>query len=353
MTDKQLRIITHDCEEISEELQGKIENLRGASILITGGTGFIGSWLSEVITFLNDNYAFKIRLYLLSRHAYQFKEIAPHLSSRHDISLISNELASIYELPEDITYIIHAAGSPDNRLNASDPMKVFRTIVNGTNSLLDTAARLPNLKRMLNISSGLIYGSQPIELDRIKEEFLGGPDTNTAMSTYTEGKRMAEVLCSIFRTQQRMEIVTARPFAFIGPYQRLNRPWAINNFISEALNGGPIRILGDGCTIRSYMYPSDMVNWLLTLLVSGKSGQAYNLGSVEEISLYNLALKIASFFPQKIEIQSNIAPATNKISRLIPDIGRAENLNLKNKVSLNNALLRSIEWFKDESLKTI
>jgi dTDP-glucose 4,6-dehydratase len=226
---------------------------------------------------------------------------------------------------------------------------VVRTIVNGTASLLDSASRLQDLRRIVNISSASIYGNQPEEITRIPEKFYSGPDINLAMSAYAEGKRMSEVLCSIYRTQYRMEIVTIRPFAFIGPYQSLDRPWAINNFLSDALNKGPIRILGDGSTVRSYMYPSDMVNWVLNILLRGKNGFVYNMGSTEEIKLMQLAQKIASFFSDKIDIQSNIAPVSNKISRLIPDTSLAEkDLQLRLTVSLDEALFRSIEWFKED-----
>lgn len=349
MTDKQKRIILRDCEEIGSDLSLSLKSLMNQTILITGGTGFFGTWFTEIVTFLNDNYSYNIKLYLLSKLAYNFKSKAPHLASRADVTLISNDISNIYELPEDINYIIHAAGSPDNRLNATDPLRVTRTIVNGTAALLETASRLPNLIKIVNVSSGLIYGAQPCELPKINEDYLGGPNTNTAMSAYSEGKRMAEVICSIYRTQHRLDIVTVRPFAFIGPYQSLDRPWAINNFISDALNGGPIKIMGDGLTVRSYMYPSDMVYWILNILVKGQSGSVYNIGSTEEIKLINLAEKIASFFPEKIEIQSNIAPVSNKISRLVPDISNVENnLGLKQKIRLEDAILRSIEWFRDE-----
>ncbi|NLL13013.1 MAG: NAD-dependent epimerase/dehydratase family protein [Fibrobacter sp.] len=349
LTDKQKRIINRDCEEIFPELCKFAEDLRDSSLLITGGTGFMGTWITEVITFLNDSFSLDIKLFLMARNAHQLINILPHIAKRKDVTLISSDVSVIYELPDQINYIIHAAGSPDNRLNANDPLRVVRTIVNGTASLLDSASRLQDLRRIVNISSASIYGNQPEEITRIPEKFYSGPDINLAMSAYAEGKRMSEVLCSIYRTQYRMEIVTIRPFAFIGPYQSLDRPWAINNFLSDALNKGPIRILGDGSTVRSYMYPSDMVNWVLNILLRGKNGFVYNMGSTEEIKLMQLAQKIASFFSDKIDIQSNIAPVSNKISRLIPDTSLAEkDLQLRLTVSLDEALFRSIEWFKED-----
>ena len=82
----------------------------------------------------------------------------------------------------------------------------------------------------------------------------------------------------------RLPIVTVRPFAFLGPYQLLDRPWAANNFIRDSLLGGPIRIQGDGQSVRSYMYPADMALWLLTIFPRGSVGSVYNVGSPNGIT---------------------------------------------------------------------
>ncbi len=325
-----------------------LSRLKNECILVTGGTGFFGTWLTELIAFLNDNYHFDIKLMLLSERAYNFSEKAPHLAMRKDVTLLPRDITSLFEVPSEVSMIIHAAGSPDNRLHATDPLRVARVIVNGVSAVLDAALRLPNLKKIINVSSGLIYGPQPLTIQRISESFIGGPDCNTGISVYAEAKRYAETLCSIFRTQYKLEIVTIRPFAFIGPYQLLDRPWAINNFIRDSLNGDTIRILGDGQTVRSYMYPSDMAFWVLRILDSGISGHAYNIGSPEGITLLETAEKIASLFPVKPAIRSNISLQTSSHrSVFVPDVSRAEEeLGLSITVGISDAVERTLRWYR-------
>ena len=165
-------------------------------------------------------------------------------------------------------------------------------------------------------------------------------------SAYAEGKRFSETLCATYRNQHRLPIVIARPFAFIGPYQHLDRPWAINNFINDSLRGGPIRIQGDGETIRSYMYASDMAWWFLNILAQGQVGKSYNVGSPQEISLAHLAEKVANNFPIRPKIILGVSSDRNlHRSRFVPDVSLARNtLKLNEAVDLDTAIQNTIKW---------
>lgn len=350
-----LNMIQKDCDEVTAKSAPLLSKLKDECILITGGTGFMGTWLVEMVTFLNDNYNFNTRLILLYSRAQSFSAKAPHLAMRKDVELIERDVRNVLEIPDEITYIIHAAGNPDNRQHASDPLKTMHVISKGTDAILNAAVRLPNLKKLLNISSGLIYGAQPLELNAIVENFRGGPDCGSVASVYAEAKRFAEMLCSAYRSQCKMAIVTARPFAFIGPYQLLDKPWAINNFIRDSLMGGPIRILGDGETVRSYMYPSDMAFWLLRILVDGTPGLTYNVGSPHGITLQQLAEKIAGNFPVRTKIISRVAGEGNLYrSRLVPDVTLAQkNLGLNLKVDINEAIRRTLLWYRESGIKRL
>ena len=355
MNSNMLNMIQKDCDEVTANSASLLSKLKGECILITGGTGFMGTWLVEIVTFLNDNYNFNTRLILLSERAQNFSAKAPHLAMRKDVELIERDVRNVLEIPDEITFIIHAASNPDNRIHASDPFKTIYVISKGTDAIFNAAIRLPDLKKLLNISSGLIYGPQPLELDTIPENFRGGPDCDSVASAYAEAKRFAETLCSVYRSQYKMPIVTARPFAFIGPYQLLDKPWAVNNFIRDSLMGGPIRILGDGKTVRSYMYPSDMAFWLLRILVDGTSGLAYNVGSPHGVTLQQLAEKIASNFPVQPKIISRVAGDGSLYrSRLVPDVTIAQkNLGLTQKVNINEAIKRTLLWYRESGIKRI
>lgn len=315
----------------------------------------MGTWLVEMVTFLNDIYSFNTKLILLSDRATNFSAKAPHLAMRKDVELVERDIRNLIEIPEEVTYIIHAAANPDNRMHASDPLKTMDVISRGTDAVLNAALRLPNLKKSLNISSGLIYGYQPLELDAIAENFRGGPDCGSVASVYVEAKRFAETLCSAYRSQYKLAIITARPFAFIGPYQFLDKPWAINNFIRDSLMGGPIRILGDGETVRSYMYPSDMAFWLLRILVDGTSGLAYNVGSPHGMTLQQLAEKITGNFPIQPKIISRVAIDSDlNRSRLVPDVTLAQkNLGLNLTIDIDDAIRRTLLWYRENGIKGI
>lgn len=346
-------LIQRDCSEIIVGNVALLSDLKNQCLLITGGTGFMGTWLAEMVTFLNDNYNFNTKLILLAERSQDFIVKAPHLAMRKDIILLARGITSIVEIPEEVTMIIHAAATPDNRLHASEPLNTAQVIVNGTAALLAAASRLSNLKKMLNISSGLVYGSQPFNLDRIPENYSGSPDCSSVSSAYAEGKRFAETLCGIYRNQYKMPIVNVRPFAFIGPYQLLDRPWAINNFLHDSFLGGPIRILGDGETVRSYMYPSDMAFWLLRILLDGAVGTSYNVGSPFGITLRQLAQKIADNFSTSLEIPCSTLNSTHlKRSIFIPDITLAqETLGLKLVVDMDEAIKRTICWNKANGIR--
>lgn len=346
MNPEQKTLINKDCADILAEGYGPLQALKGECILITGGTGFVGTWVATLVAFLNDNYGFRTKLILLASHADSFTEKAPHLAVRNDITLIKRDIRHIVELPEDVNWIIHAASSPDSRFHASDPLRTIDIVVNGTSSILAAAVRLPNLRKVLNVSSGLVYGFPPRELERVPEDGWGALDPTFVSSVYAEAKRCAETVCVAYRNEHRMPIVTARPFAFVGPYQLLDKPWAINNFLRDALLGGPIRIQGDAQTVRSYLYASDMAFWLLRILVDGHSGHSFNVGSPHPITLLELAQKIASHSPGEVEIR---LPLIHKdawsISCFVPNVSRAENsLDLRLTVGLDEAIRRTLLW---------
>ena len=317
----------------------KLNNLKNSEILVTGGTGFFGKWILEFVIYLNDSYKFNIKLYLLARRI--TPEIKQILFIRKDIIFIQKDICSLVELPENINYIIHAASSPDNIEHINNPIETMNIISSGTKQLLDSIQNLENIKKVINLSSGQVYGK--VLGGIINENNYGYLDCASIKSIYPESKRFSETLCKAYETLYRLPIVQVRPFSFIGPFMSLEKPWAINNFIRDAIKFKRIKIIGNGKPIRSYMYPTDMVEWLFNILVTSKNNSIYNLGSDEGISLENLALKIKNIIGNDIVI--DILSMNKNEDIFLPDITNLrKELELTLKVNINDALEKTIKW---------
>jgi nucleoside-diphosphate-sugar epimerase len=346
---KELNDIRADCKQSLAGYIESLECLRNQTILITGGTGFIGKWLTEVVALLNDEYDFGIRLYLLARDIEQYRTEVPHLASLSYVNLIEQDIRNINTLPDDVRWIIHAAGSPDNRTHINNPLKTIETFYKGTQALLDACLRLPALNKFVHLSSNTVYGN-PLKFltSGIKETEMGVSESNTVNATYSEAKRMSETICAIYRNQQKLPIVIVRPFSFIGPYQGLEKPWAINNFIRDSILDGPIRILGNENTVRSYLYGSDAACWILMALANGKASSTYNIGGDQPLSLKELTGKITSNFTNKIDVlfkYSKVYSAHSSIS--IPDTSSIkQDLGVRQQIDFEIALIKTIDWYK-------
>lgn len=345
MSDRTALALRADCQTAITDI-AKLEKLRGQSLLVTGGTGFVGTWIAEMVACLNDIHGFGIELSLMSPSAGTLAERAPHLASRGDVRLIEQDVRDMTALPDGVTYVIHAAGTPDNRVHVTDPLRTMSVIAQGTSAVLHAAAGSPSLRKVLNVSSGLVYGAQPLDMVGVPETHAGGPRPDSISSVYAEAKRYAEAEAAAWRSQAKLPVVTARPFAFIGPYQGLDKPWAVNNFLRDALLCVPIRILGDAETVRSYMYPSDMAFWLLVILTEGVPGTAYNVGSPDGIALGSLAERVAASMPSPPEIVCRPL-GEPRTTRFVPDVSRAESLlGLTVTVGLDEAIRRTLDWHR-------
>lgn len=351
MSNKLVNNMQQACQVSTDYLLPVITSLRNQSILVTGGTGFMGKWLAEVVVYLNTSHQFNIKLYLLSRNIEAFKNAVPHLSNQPFIELIEADVRNLRDMPTDVSYVIHAAATPDRREHATQPLRVIETIYKGTLSVLDAATRLPVLNKLLYISSNNVYGNIFHGTEGIVEKSMGNLDCNSINAAYPEAKRLAETVCAVYRNQQKLPVTTVRPFAFLGPYQDLEKPWALNNFMRDAILGGPIRILGNKDTVRTYLYGSDMAAWLLAILANSKPANTYNIGSEESISMMELAQKIAQNFHNKIDITvSSYKDSDRYFSVLKPDLSQLKkDIAVRQKISLDEAIKNTLAWYQENN----
>lgn len=337
-----------ECREILDGQADALSPLRGSNLLVTGGTGFVGTWIAEMVACLNDDFGFKIRLSILARGTESFAARHPGLAARGDVRLMRADVVFLRELPREINWVVHGAGSPDSRFHASSPVETMSTILEGSANIIRALDPLSEFQRVIFLSSGHIYGHQPSDLPTVSEDFVGACSSISAASAYSEAKRCAEVQFSAARTQKRLPVVVGRPFAFLGPGLELDKPWAANNFLSDAMAGRPIRILGDPETVRSYMYPGDMAYWILRILTAEGSTGAWNIGSPEAVTHMRLASLVAENSSPALRVSVNPglrSDAPRSIS--VPDVSAVEaRFGLKRRVALPEAIDRTLRWHR-------
>jgi dTDP-glucose 4,6-dehydratase len=321
------------------------DELRGARLFITGGTGFFGKWLLESLVWANAQRGLGAQAVVLTRRAVAFRQEAPHLADDASIHLYEGDIRTFAFPPGRFTHVIHAATPASAQLNQDDPELMLDLIIQGTRRTLEFA-RHAAVARVLYASSGAVYGRQPADMRRVSEDYPGAPDTLDVRSAYGIGKRVGEHLCSIFHQRHGIPVAIARGFAFVGPYLPLDVHFAIGNFLRDGLNGGLIRVAGDGTPFRSYLHAADLAVWLWTVLVRGKPCRPYNVGSEEDVTIAELASRVARHFGTTVEIakkpQAGRAP-----ERYVPATARArEELGLRVGIALDEAIERTARWHR-------
>jgi UDP-glucuronate decarboxylase len=341
------RKLIPDLDYIFDKTEYLVNNLKDKTIFVTGGTGFIGKWLLEFFIYLNYYKFVNCKIIVLTRDPVVFLEKYSHFNVPF-IKYIKGDIVELnHSSMPDCDIIIHAATDSDAKLNDENPLKMMDTITVGTRKVLDHGAKI-RAQKVLFLSSGAIYGIQPVDISGFTEDFHGAPDILSASSAYAESKRIAELYCTCYQKQFQLDVTIARCFAFVGPYLPLDKHFAIGNFIGNGLKGEDILIKGNGLPLRSYMYSADLIVWLIYTLFRGESGQAYNIGSEHAISIKGLAAEVASFFPnQKVTVLNQIS-TTDRNQDYVPSTKKIrEELSVPDILSLHDAIYRTIRYYSE------
>ncbi|AUT69263.1 NAD-dependent epimerase/dehydratase family protein [Paraburkholderia hospita] len=333
-----------DLDRIVAETGDLWHDLRGSRWFITGGTGFIGSWLLESIHHANLSVGANIEAVVLSRSVQKAVDAAPHLFTSGDISFVEGDVTSFDMNVGALDVCIHAATDVADPVRAADYARIFDVGVTGTRRVLDTAQK-NSASRFLLTSSGAVYGPQPADLERIPESYNGAPDPLDYRTAYGQGKRASEWLAASYSERYAMNVSIARIFALIGPGLPLDGPFAAGNFIRDACRGTRIQVR-DGRPFRSYLYAADACIWLLRIMQDGANQGAYNVGAERAVSIAQVARMIeqASDLDQcSTEADAQVPDAHP--SRYIPDTSKARReLGLVERTSLESGLSSTINW---------
>jgi len=326
-----------DLAHVQRHAGAELEELRGKSLFITGGTGFFGKWLLGTLGHVDSELSLGLQLTVLSRDPASFLRQYPDAADAKTFHFLKGNVAEFSRDDARYDYIIHAATDTTAFTTDAKERERSRAIVAGTSRIIELA-RNSGARRLLYISSGAVYGFLASQPTGAREDDYAGAEP---LTPYGEGKREAEQLCG----NSGIDSVTARAFAFLGPHLPIDAHFAAGNFLRDARKGGPILVRGDGTALRSYLYPADLVVWLLRLLMRGAKGRAYNVGSDENVTTAELARLVASAIAPSPEVIIQSIQAQGPQNIYLPNIQRARvELNLEVTIPLHDAIGRTLAF---------
>ena len=309
-----------------------LHDLGGRHIFLTGGTGAVGRTLLDYLDqcrAVGDGF----HVTVLTRDAAGFAARHPVQAALPWLTLVNGDLGALPALPVGVTDVVHAAA--DAHIGQGRVAWIDQ-IVGGTRALLD-ASRAAGADRFLLVSSGAVYGPQPPSIPRLREDYIGAPDTLLTGSTYGQAKRVAEQLCTIFHAEYGLSTVIARLFAFGSAHIPRDGRYALGSFIRDALSDddAPIRIAGDGTAVRSYLSGHDMAHALITALCLGTPGQAYNVGSEAPVTIAELARRVRDRLSPGRDVEILGAAGDGQRSLYVPDVTRIAALGAASQTDLD------------------
>ena len=314
--------------------------LRAASpqrVLVTGGSGFVGSHLSRRLLALGHEVLVVDNFYSSTRRNVLDLLDEPRFElMRHDVT---------FPLYVEVDQIYHLACPASPVFYQRDPVQTTKTCVHGSINMLGLAKRLG--ARILLTSTSEIYGDPAMHPQ--SESYWGNVNPIGVRSCYDEGKRCAETLFFDYYRQHRLPIKVARVFNTYGPNMLPNDGRVVSSFIVQALRGEPLTVYGDGSQTRSFCYIDDMVDGLIALMDSepGVTGPV-NLGNPGEFTMLELAKKVLALTGSESAIENRPLPSDDPVRRR-PDISRArEQLGWQPRVALDDGLLPTVEYFRQE-----
>jgi nucleoside-diphosphate-sugar epimerase len=332
-------------EEIISDIP--LDALSSANILVTGATGLLGKPLTDTLTHFGGENS-KINVWAASRSEKSFKE---RFEARDNLHYLEFDLTKPLENAPKFDYIIHAASNADPKMFDSDPVGTMTSNFMGTYNLLEYA-RKTDCKRFLYVSTGEVYGQYDGKSEAFIEGFSGEVDFTTPRGCYSSSKRAAENLLSCFKKQYGTDFVTARLSHTYGPSQLERDSRAMSQFFRLASCKKDIVLKSTGETVRSYTCVFDAVSAILTLLLKGESGEAYNVSNKNSVvSIAELAKEIANEASVAINFDIGEVKGASKITRGVLSSKKLEGLGWSGKYPLNRGVKVTLGIMNGETEK--
>ena len=310
------------------------------NIVITGGSGFVGSYLCEKL--INDGHKIIVIDNLLTGSTENIND----LLDNENFSFIEQDVQDHIEIEDKVDYVLHFASAASPKAYTEHPVNTLKAGSVGTINTLGLAKK--HSAEYLLASTSEVYGDPLISPQN--EEYWGNVNPNGERSMYDEAKRFAEAAVATYSRSYGLKTKIVRIFNTYGPRMQLNDGRVVTNFIVQALRNENITIYGDGTQTRSFSYVEDTVAGIISLMNSTEY-DVFNIGNPNEMTVGQLAEKIIKLTDSTSEIKYLELPNDDPKQRK-PDITKAKTkLNWEPKVNLDEGLAKTITWIEEQLSK--
>jgi len=334
-----------DLDTISGQVEPFIGGFKDAKILVYGGTGFVGSWLIGGLLNANLEFSLNLEISIVTRNV--AKAIEKFNPNSEKLNFIECDLSISEPGEKPIADYVFLGSTPTR---ASTGSSNFEAVIKASANTANHASKVESNRFekpfLLHLSSGAIYGEQSIDMLYRNET---DPVLRSSSNPYIKSKLLIDEILGKAHTQDLINFNSPRLFSFAGPLISLDEHFAVGNFINDALNGREIQIKRNPNTVRSYMYPTDLICILLKLIQSNSKGNI-NIGSDNPIKISDLAVKISNaasgvgiWMSNPKDIPSNYVPSITNLR---------EEIWSSTFVSLDLALEKWISWLRTRNLST-
>jgi nucleoside-diphosphate-sugar epimerase len=321
--------------------------LAGKKVMVTGGSGFLASYLVKSLLAASDRYGLNLQVICVARSQRSVQARLAAYLVHPGLRVVIHDIAQL--LAAD--FIIHSASQASPKYYGIDPVGTLMANSAGTMYLLNHAVRHRS-SGFLFFSSGEVYGL-PVNPDQpVTERDYGYVDPIQVRSCYAESKRIGETMCAAWAQQHGLHASVVRPFHTYGPGMMLDDGRVFADFVADVVACRDIVLKSDGLAQRPFCYIADATEGFLTVLLKGESGQAYNVANpCTEISMRDLAHTMAALFPERgVGVRFDIPPASNAylkspIVRSCPSIAKINALGWQPKVGIAEGFGRTIQSF--------
>ena len=318
------------------------EKLSGKTVVLSGATGLVGSFLIDLINYRNREFGSNTKIIALGRSK---QRIYDRFGLTGDTELFKaivqdvNDDLSEELLAQDADFVLHLASNTHPLQYSTDPIGTIITNIIGLRNMLDYAAD-KKAERFVFASSVEVYGENRGDTERFAEDYLGYIDCNTMRAGYPESKRAGEALCQAYIKQKELDVVIPRLSRTYGPSMLKSDTKAISQFIKKGVDKENIILKSEGNQLYSYSYVADAVTGLLYCLFNGKNGEAYNIADPDsDITLKEMAKVIAEYVGTEVIFE-------------LPDATEAAGYSKATKAMLDSSKLKTLGWKADYDMKT-